>query len=144
MVIKMRDWEPNLKDKPKSSLDIEAVENELDMLFSSFVVEVVTGEDDLTEILEKIKSEMDIPDVIIISSRGLFTSEYKKILGKVYKCSLKFDNNYVLFDNDILGQLREIWLKIAQNGSASYGIRPYILKDDDSKQKLDNILSPFF
>jgi len=145
MVIKIRDWESNLeKNRQKSLFDVEAVENDLDMLFSSFVVEVVTGKDDLNNILENIETEMDIPDVIIISTRWLLTSEYKKVLGKVYKCSLKFGNSYILFDNDILNQLRQIWLKIVQNDSDSYGVRSYIVRDDDSKQKLNNILSPFF
>ena len=145
MVIKIRNWESNLeKNRQKSLFDVEAVENDLDMLFSSFVVEVVTGKDDLNNILENIETEMDIPDVIIISTRWLLTSEYKKVLGKVYKCSLKFGNSYILFDNDILNQLRQIWLKIVQNDSDSYGVRSYIVRDDDSKQKLNNILSPFF
>jgi len=145
MVIKIRDWESNLeKNRQKSLFDVEAVENELDMLFSSFIVEVVTGEDDLNNILEDIESEIDIPDIVIISARWLLTVEYKKLLSKIYKCSLKFGNSYILFDNDILNQLRQIWLKIVQNDSDSYGVRSYIVRDDDSKQKLNNILSPFF
>ena len=52
MVIKIRDWESNLEqNRQKSLFDVEAVENELDMLFSSFIVEVVTGEDDLNNII---------------------------------------------------------------------------------------------
>ena len=93
--------------------------------------------------MEDIESEIDIPDIVIISARWLLTVEYKKLLSKIYKCSLKFDNNYILFDTDTLNQLRQVWLKIIQNGSASSWMKPYILKDKDSKQRFKNILLPF-